>query len=511
MATFSFEDAQDTGSFSFEDAQIPETFSFEDGLDSPRTLGGTIKDAALSNPLVRGFERLGYQIDTASGLVRGDEDAITQGILKSLQLSQKYPGSQARQELGKAWERGEGAIGGIKESLGEVGKDWNEAKGILGKVRALGENAMAMGSGVLEQTPNMIAPMTFGALGGAAGSAVGPAGTVGGAFGGFTVGNAIVEAMGIAQEMLQDAGINMDDEEAVSSFVRENRGEILKRAGIKGAIISGVDTLTAGAGHLLLTAPGKAAANRALKSMGTDLADKAAVKAAMESAEFAERIASDAVYQASKKGLGNIARNTTVAAMDPAGEFTGEYVGSGLATGKWDTKDATLEALSSIGQSGSMFALQKGAERITSPESTSHLPSEKILAAESVDQLIAEFEAESIGAEPEVTAQTTGALARAPEIYRAIYQEAGLRHGVDPNLLAAQGLAESGFNPNAVSPAGAQGIAQFMPGTAAEYGIDPMDPVQAIDGRRGTWPTCWSVTMVMWPGLWQRTMPGRAG
>lgn len=484
MATFSFEDAQDTGSFSFEDAQIPETFSFEDGLDgTARTIGGAIKDAALGNPLVRGFERLGYQIDTASGLIRGDEDAITQGILKSLQLSQKYPGSQARQELGKAWERGEGAIGGIKESLGEVGKDWNEAKGILGKVRALGENAMAMGSGVLEQTPNMIAPMTFGALGGAVGSAVGPAGAVGGGFGGFTVGNATVEAMGIAQEMLQDAGINMDDEEAVSSFVRENRGEILKRAGIKGAIIGGVDTLTAGAGHLLLTAPGKAAANRALKAMGTDLADNAAVKAAMESAEFAERIASDAVYQASKKGLGNIARNTTVAAMDPAGEFTGEYVGSGLATGKWDTKDATLEALSSIGQSGGMFALQKGAERITSPESTSHLPSEKILAAESVDQLIAEFEAESIGAEPEVAAQTTGALARAPEMYRVIYQEAGLRHGVDPNLLAAQGWAESGFNPNAVSPVGAQGIAQFMPGTAAEYGIDPMDPVQAIDGQ----------------------------
>ena len=45
-------------------------------------------------------------------------------------------------------------------------------------------------------------------------------------------------------------------------------------------------------------------------------------------------------------------------------------------------------------------------------------------------------------------------------------------------------MAESNFNPNAVSPAGAQGIAQFMPATAAAYGLrDPFDPVAAIDAQ----------------------------
>jgi soluble lytic murein transglycosylase-like protein len=49
-------------------------------------------------------------------------------------------------------------------------------------------------------------------------------------------------------------------------------------------------------------------------------------------------------------------------------------------------------------------------------------------------------------------------------------------------LLAAQLMAESNFNPYAGSSAGAQGIAQFMPATAAAYGLeDPFDPHEAID------------------------------
>ena len=51
-------------------------------------------------------------------------------------------------------------------------------------------------------------------------------------------------------------------------------------------------------------------------------------------------------------------------------------------------------------------------------------------------------------------------------------------------LLAAQLYAESDFNPFARSPAGAQGIAQFMPGTAAAVGLaDPFDPDAAINAQ----------------------------
>jgi len=62
--------------------------------------------------------------------------------------------------------------------------------------------------------------------------------------------------------------------------------------------------------------------------------------------------------------------------------------------------------------------------------------------------------------------------------------QAALRWNVPMNLLAAQLYAESGFNPFAQSPAGAEGIAQFMPGTADAYGLDnPYDPVEAIDAQ----------------------------
>jgi soluble lytic murein transglycosylase-like protein len=45
-------------------------------------------------------------------------------------------------------------------------------------------------------------------------------------------------------------------------------------------------------------------------------------------------------------------------------------------------------------------------------------------------------------------------------------------------------MAESNFNPFAISPAGAEGIAQFIPSTAASYGLaDPFDPVEAMEAE----------------------------
>jgi hypothetical protein len=71
-----------------------------------------------------------------------------------------------------------------------------------------------------------------------------------------------------------------------------------------------------------------------------------------------------------------------------------------------------------------------------------------------------------------------------PAKYAPLLARAAQRWQVSAHLLAAQIYAESNFNPFAVSPAGAQGIAQFIPSTAAGLGLrDPFDAAASIDAQ----------------------------
>ncbi|WP_449240636.1 lytic transglycosylase domain-containing protein [Desulfoscipio gibsoniae] len=62
-------------------------------------------------------------------------------------------------------------------------------------------------------------------------------------------------------------------------------------------------------------------------------------------------------------------------------------------------------------------------------------------------------------------------------------EQVALKYGVDQALVKSVVQTESGFNPRAVSRAGAMGLMQLMPETAASLGVtNPLDPAQNLDG-----------------------------
>ena len=79
------------------------------------------------------------------------------------------------------------------------------------------------------------------------------------------------------------------------------------------------------------------------------------------------------------------------------------------------------------------------------------------------------------------TAPATGA--GASTAFGAEIDAAAASNGIDPALLKGLVSQESGFDPNARSGAGAVGLTQLMPGTAAALGVtNPLDPAQSLQG-----------------------------
>ena len=122
----------------------------------------------------------------------------------------------------------------------------------------------------------------------------------------------------------------------------------------------------------------------------------------------------------------------------------------------------------------------------------------KLFTGEGVTELpasmIASFEKDEFGAPPPAAAAK--AADPLPVTPVAMPQIPDLNQPLDPKRLAAEAAkhnnlpealirsvmhAESGFNPDALSPKGAIGLMQLMPGTAQELGVDPRDPRQNVE------------------------------
>jgi len=77
----------------------------------------------------------------------------------------------------------------------------------------------------------------------------------------------------------------------------------------------------------------------------------------------------------------------------------------------------------------------------------------------------------------------TGSNIKTPDLYANAIKNASQKYDVNDAIISAVIKAESGFNPSAVSSAGAMGLMQLMPATASGLGVDnPYNPEENIDG-----------------------------
>lgn len=323
--------------------------------------GFTQKDAwaaADDTALTRGFKNSMRSARMAWNDLTGDKEELGQLKAEDMDYRKIQEGrkSQARRELGEAWEKGEGVGGGLSNVWEELKKDWRE-KGLDGVLEDVGE----MGGATLEQAPNALVPLATTTVGGILGTLAG-GNTAVGAYAGATLGNTLMEYGEQLDRAAEAAGVDPTDKDAMMAFIDRGAPGALKNAAVKGAVVGAVDMATMKLGGSILNMGKKAVEKAALKKMGVAAADKAAVAAAKGTPEFAAL-----AKESAKGGLGGAARHAAAFALEPASEFAGEYLGTGLANGEWDEKGAALEAFSSLGHSAVEFVGTKAYAAISDP------------------------------------------------------------------------------------------------------------------------------------------------
>lgn len=85
-------------------------------------------------------------------------------------------------------------------------------------------------------------------------------------------------------------------------------------------------------------------------------------------------------------------------------------------------------------------------------------------------------------AQPVERAYTASQIAAGPDRWRTHVAQLAQRYDISPALLEAVVWQESRWNEGAVSPAGAHGLAQLMPATGRQLGVDWRDPAQNLEG-----------------------------
>ncbi len=125
--------------------------------------------------------------------------------------------------------------------------------------------------------------------------------------------------------------------------------------------------------------------------------------------------------------------------------------------------------------------------QIDAPGKARWIAGPQAIAAESLDPvaapgLLAEIPVEARGVPDGAVALSGTYAGDVPALYALKVAELSARYDLSPALIEALVWQESRWRPNAVSPVGARGLAQLMPGTARELGVNADDPFANLEG-----------------------------
>lgn len=226
-----------------------------------------------------------------------------------------------------------------------------------------------------------------------------------------------------------------------------------------------------------------------------------AVQARINAIEMQLEMRRQAAVQApSATGARSTALGVSDVADPSASLATSAAAGTSTATAIADalglTDSGSIDLLSGTTGTTSDLASVLGLESSSPASGTSSTSSFDQVFDAAVQRLRAQWTTSGVGA-TSAYATTATAATTGPTVvqgvavdgsvststpYADLFEQAGARYGIPPKVLAAIGWVESRFRTDAVSSAGAVGMMQFLPGTAASMGVDPYDPASAIDG-----------------------------